>query len=165
MSSLDQGFLTRTSKDRFPKCPTPGFSSWVCDWICSREQKCSSGRCVVSSSVWFWHSQSWSPPLVFPEQPVPEEGEPVRNLVEFHGKLHVRQEWECVMRHCPAWHRGTQYISDFSGWMSTELSVPSDWKTALAQTRQNLLLCRTLQGTVMQISCKGAVTSDKLDFS
>lgn len=86
--------------------------------------------------------------------------------MEFHVEPCVRQECECVMRPFPTWQRGTEQISDFSCCMkTTELSVPSDWKTALAQTRQNLLLCITLQGTVMQISCKGAVTSDKRDFS
>lgn len=158
---------TRTNMNRFPKCSTRGFSSWIREWICSREQKCNA---VESSSVWFWNSQSWSLPLALPwaahaSGRVSQES--LEETLLLYGiscrALCEARMWVCdeTLPWLAEGHRG-----DFSCCMkTTEFSVPSNWKTALAKTRQNLLLCITLQGTVMQISCKGAVTSDKLDFT
>lgn len=84
VSSLDQAFFDMvTNMKRFPKRSTRGFSSWIREWICSREQKCDADRSVVSSLgleqavVVTSTGISLSSPCQWEGEP----GEPVRNVV------------------------------------------------------------------------------------
>lgn len=158
VSSFDQRFLTRWQTPQISQT----FHSWLflsnLWWLCSREQKCKGADLWCPVQLGFGAATRGALHWCSLEQPVPGEGSQQSHGIPCEAGMGVWWDTALLSRGHRADFWFLLLYDDYRTFCS------SHWKTALAQTRQNLLLCITLQGTVMQISCEGAVTSDKLDL-